>query len=317
MLRKIRLRLRKKFAWVFLAMITAITGMMLCGGCADKPNPEDVEAIMCLVQGGDWIDGKCVYPEPVPDPEPEPIDPPPPVTEGKPFPQGVPEAEYTKLPATSERAEDVNKVMAEITSCTVGSRCLHNKSPQEWMSVVVLALRVRGIDAGQHIDGVTDEIAVRDTGCDWESYHITTFAPKPTVVWTPYANRPKYRIPLVYCSLDPVPVASCPDPQPNREKLRLDVKSHGRNKWDLTPKQIKSCQYCKDIGMGEYNGIPRCGCPIRPEGNKFRSACEQFIIGGAPRWFCDGAEIESEGNPFQAFCSGEVQACTVDLQVCS
>ncbi len=75
----------------------------------------------------------------------EPTPTPPPVTEGKPFLQGVPEAEYTQLPATSERGDEVNEVMAEITGCNIGGRCLHNKSSQEFMQLVVTALRVRGI----------------------------------------------------------------------------------------------------------------------------------------------------------------------------
>lgn len=340
-----------------LYLAAVLVPACIIANCAGGPSPEDAEAIACIVSGGDWVDGACVYPDekalcekrcaPIPchdreedgawecdwpcqehnwteeceDPDPEPEPTPPPVTKGRPFPQGIPEAEYTKIPATSERAEEVNVVMAEITGCNIGSRCLHNKSPQEWMQLVVIALREQGIDAGQHVDGETDEIAVRvpRNVCRWEGYHVTTYANKPTVVWNPGAVRPSYSIPPSYCEFpDPDPVAGCPVPQPTREKLVLDLKSHGHGKWDLTPKQKRACEYCKDIGMGDIGGVPRCGCPVRNEGDPFRSACEQFIMGGAPRWFCSGNEIPAtKKNPYQAICAREVKACTVDLEVCS
>ena len=290
-------------------------------------------------------------PTPTPVPEPTPTPTPKPVDVGKPFPQGIPDSEFTGIPATKENADDVNDVMRLITGCNVGSRCLHGSDPQEWMRLVVVALRERGLDcpihrgqdvdhpkhaaldAGQHRDGGTDEIAVRvpRSGiCRWEGYHITTHGPKPTVVWAPGSIRPSWSIPRDYCKFGiapqptpvpvppPVSVDGCSPPLPPMAKLKMVVHCNSRGKCDLTPKVVKACDYCESIGMGEIGGTLRCGCPVRNEGSIERSACEQFVLGGGdPRWFCNGAEIDSLDNPFQAKCLGEATACNVDLSVCS
>jgi hypothetical protein len=309
------------YLYVLLAFF--ILGCITSGCAGLPPSPEDAEAIECLVKGGDWVDGKCTYPDPTPTPTPEPTPTPTPdPVESCSFPQGIPDQEFTGLPVSSVHAEVVNEVMAEITGCKVGSRCVHKKSPQEFMQLVVVALRERGLCAGQHITGRTDEIAV-SSDCEgvWEGYHITTWAAKPTVVWSPGSHRPAYKIPPSYCTINhnpPPPIQlDCPDPVPDVNSLRLDVKYHGRNKWDLTPKLINVCRYCDDIGMGYHGGEIRCSCPVRPEGHVDRSACEQFVLGGDPRWFCNNQEVESTANPYQAVCVGDVKACNSDLSICS
>ena len=328
----------------FAPVLIIYAAMLACAGL-DKPQPCDAAAIECMVTGGVWtsgpncgtceypviivpdpceectlaqecIDDKCVDPEPVPVPTPEPV---------CDFPQGVPDREFTKLPVSSEHADAVNEVMAEITGCSVGSRCVTGKSPQEFMQLVVAALRERGLCAGQHVTGHTDEIAVTTEciGGRWEGYHNVFHGTPSTVVWSPGSRRPAYFIPSDYCTgdSDPPPPTQfdCPNPVPDRTKLKLGLNKHnGRRKtWDVTPQVSKVCYYCADIGMGMYKGKIRCECPVRPEGNVDRSACERFVLGGLPRWFCDGAEIESETHPFQGRCPGRVKVCNVDLSVCS
>jgi hypothetical protein len=306
------------------------------GGCAifDRPDPDDAEAIACIMQGGDWVDGECVYPpDPDPDPDPDPEPEPTPTPECD-FPQGIPDREFTKLPVSSKHAKVVNEVIAEITGCSVGSRCMHGKSPQEFMQLVVAALRERGIVdadgkpteenfcAGQHITGHTDEIAVSvDCRAVWEGYHITTYGPRPTVVWSPGSRRPAYQIPPSYCvdNTDPPPPVQpdCPDPIPDKSRLSFKINCGPRGNCDATAVVTRSCKFCADIGLGEYEGKIRCGCPVRPDGHPERSACEQFVVGGDPRWFCDDQEIESKANPYKARCNGVVRLCNSDLTVCS
>jgi hypothetical protein len=303
----------------------------LISACAFFNNPEFQDFIecqascdaTCVPDGEGW---QCPDPDPDPTPTPTPTPEPTPTPTPAPvcdFPQGVPEHEFTGLPVSSEHASTVNEVMAEITGCNVGSRCVHGKSPQEFMRLVVVALRERGLCAGQHITGHTDEIAVASS-CEgvWEGYHNAYFGTPSTVVWSPGGNRPAYQIPSSYCPDDPEPPPppqfDCPDPVPDRTRLELGLKKHSARKksWDLTPKLSKVCAYCEAIGMGQMGGHMRCGCPVRPEGHPERSACEQFVLGGLPRWFCDGVEIESEANPYQAICPGRVRGCNANLTLC-
>jgi hypothetical protein len=318
----------RKFNNYLMGSVYAIAWIFFLSSCAliDKPDPEDAEAIACIVSGGEWVDGVCFYPDPPPDPEPEPTPTPEPDPEPTPtpkpacgFPQGLEASEFTGGSKLRTKGNLVNEVMAEITGCNVGSNCPHGKSPQEWMSVVVQTLQERGECAGQHIDGHSDEIAIHTGDCVWESYHIAYFGDPSTVVWYPGALRWAYRIPSKYCEAIPEPVVKeCPAPKPNRLQLYFNIKCGSRGNCDATPLVVKSCGYCDSIGMGRMgDGSIRCSCPVRHDGHADRSACEQFFVGGDPRWFCDNQEIESKVNPYKANCAGEVQLCNSDLSVCS
>lgn len=276
----------------------------LCKLCPQAPPPPPCEE--CPTCPDCPTPTPCPEPTPTPTPTPEP---------GCSFPQGLPEGEYTGAEASSTKAALVNAVMAEITGCNVGSRCLHGKSPQEWMQLVVAAIRERGTCAGQHIDGQTDEIAVKvDNACRWEGYHITTHGANPTVVWAPGAVRPSWIIPSRYCG--DVAQDGCPAPLPDKTKFKINLAKHN-GKWDATPTTVMTCAYCAEIGLGEMGGVPRCGCPMRPEGNVYRSACERYVLGGDPVWYCNGVRIESLANPYQASCNGVVRVCNVSESVCN
>jgi hypothetical protein len=78
---------------------------------------------------------------------------------------------------------------------------------------------------------------------------------------------------------------------------------------DCTVQNVRACDYCAAIGMGESGGQIRCGCPVRneckppedkPQNFKCeeRSACEQYLTGGTVLESRNGATCEFvHGNP--------------------
>jgi hypothetical protein len=108
----------------------------------------------------------------------------------------------------------------------------------------------------------------------------------------------------------------------------IDVKVHlrGSDAWilDSTPLVGPDLEYCRKIGFTDNRSV----CPVRPEGNPQRSACELYAIGRAkdtnrpgPTWyrngnFCTGRASGCENNGdnqflLNAFSSGRYQACAV------
>ena len=120
------------------------------------------------------------------------------------FPQGVPDAEFVGHTDTSASvANTVNTVMEQLSGCGRGSDCyIGDRYPtgQSWFDAVNTELRARGLCAGQHEEGYTDEIAVSDTGCAglWYGYHIYNYGGLK-VVWNPGAQRGSWSIPAARC----------------------------------------------------------------------------------------------------------------------
>lgn len=129
------------------------------------------------------------------------------------FPQGVPDPDFTCASATYQETDPavdaaVNKVMAALTGCGVGSDCPitgfagtnTDEICQSWFAAVTKELRAQGYCAGQHAVGSTDEIAVSNTGCagKWYGYHICNYG-GPKVVWNPGARRGWWLIKPSYC----------------------------------------------------------------------------------------------------------------------
>lgn len=120
------------------------------------------------------------------------------VTTGCSFPQGVPDADFTGHTNTSTSVGNVvNQVMAQLSGCNPGSDCYigDRYTDQTWFAAVTAALRARGLCAGQHEVGYTDEIAVSDTGCTglWYGYHVFNYGGLK-VVWSPGASRGAWSI---------------------------------------------------------------------------------------------------------------------------
>lgn len=121
------------------------------------------------------------------------------VTSGCRFPQGVPEPDFTHHATTSSSVGSVvNTVMQQLSGCPIGSDCpLGAAFPtaERWFDAVNAALRARGLCAGQHEEGHTDEIAVSDSGCTglWYGYHVYNYG-GGKVVWAPGAQRGSWSI---------------------------------------------------------------------------------------------------------------------------
>jgi hypothetical protein len=101
------------------------------------------------------------------------------------FPQGVPEEDYTRHTALPALHDEINAAKVAITGCSVGSTCYHGRTPQAFLAELAGELRKRGLWAGQHVEGNTDEIAIA-TSCtgQWESDHSTSFGDPAAVVWS-------------------------------------------------------------------------------------------------------------------------------------
>jgi hypothetical protein len=127
------------------------------------------------------------------------------------FPQGVPDDGWI---GTAESWSDtdpavdqaVTEVMVELTGCPPGSDCRvgDGDNPhlvcQDWFARVNQRLRQRGLCAGLHVEGHTDEIAVSNTGCRgrWYGYHICSYGGM-SVVWMPGARRGWWQIAPASC----------------------------------------------------------------------------------------------------------------------
>lgn len=120
------------------------------------------------------------------------------------FPQGVPDPDFTGHTTTSTSVGNtVNQVMSQLSGCPIGSDCVLAPAfadAQAWFAAVTVALRARGLCAGQHEVGHTDEIAVSDTGCTglWYGYHAYNYG-GGKVVWAPGANRGSWSIAPQHC----------------------------------------------------------------------------------------------------------------------
>lgn len=119
------------------------------------------------------------------------------------FPQGVPDSDFTGHATTSTSVGNtVNQVMSQLSGCPIGSDCQLTgfADAQAWFAAVTAALRSRGLCAGQHEVGSTDEIAVSDTGCTglWYGFHAFNYGGSK-VVWAPGANRGSWSITPQHC----------------------------------------------------------------------------------------------------------------------
>ena len=253
------------------------------------------------------------------------------------FPQGVHPADFTKGATTHVLGDQVNDAMTRITGCLPGSRCVTGMEADEFFAAVTAELRATGLCAGRHNDtppAASDEIAV-GTSCTgwWEGYHVYNYGGS-TVVWSPGAARPSWKIDPRYCEASPGPTPT-PEPTPPGpgecevpagcgEKIKL--KKHN-GYWDSTYNVTSCADHCASIGYccmpaspsqvcGDPGCITRANCPIMPEGDPARPACEADILD--QKWWCNGDPIQHRGNnPAQANCLGHVKTCSSDGRVCN
>jgi hypothetical protein len=105
---------------------------------------------------------------------PEPVATPTPAPPSLRFPQGIPDAEILVVPGVPTLHDAVNaEIAAMFPACSIGQdRCDGlGYDPQSFYGVLTARLRARGLWAGQHRDGQTDEITVAPA-CSgpWENY---------------------------------------------------------------------------------------------------------------------------------------------------
>lgn len=124
---------------------------------------------------------------------------------------------------------------------------------------------------------------------------------------------------------NPPPTAgACGSPiPPPLSSMRVKVHSSGGEAWilDSTP-LVDDPAYCVSIGYDDGRSV----CPVRPEGNPEREACETYVMGNAkdtgrpgPTWtfngaFCSGKEMGCSNSPenqyqVRVFVSGVFRAC--------
>jgi hypothetical protein len=155
-------------------------------------------------------------------------------------------------------------------------------------------------------------------------------SPPPAPVFGPGAPK---ATPTPEASPEPTPGATpappsasgCGSPTPP-PLSRVNVKVHirGADTWviDSTPLVGPDAVYCAKIGFTDGRSF----CPVRPEGNPERGACEEYVTGRAadtgrpgPTWylgggFCTGRAAGCENHPenqYQvlAYRGGTYRAC--------
>ncbi|MFN8094998.1 MAG: hypothetical protein U0599_22750 [Vicinamibacteria bacterium] len=151
-----------------------------------------------------------------------------------------------------------------------------------------------------------------------------TPAPQPTATPTPSPTAAPTPSPT------PTPetgTAGCGKPVPPPiTKMNTYIHIKGPNQWtlDTTPLVGPDADYCRVIGFTDG----RSRCPVRPEGNPEREACELFRVGRAedtgrpgPTWtlagaYCTGgADCENHpDNQYLLFArkAGYYEACNED-----
>ncbi len=192
-----------------------------------------------------------------------------------------------------------------LPGCQPQATCLlGDMTRRQWHAKVIAELRGAGLCSGEHIPGVTDEIAVATSAtAPREGWHI--FAgddsdgpvppgkPRRTVAWKPTGA---YSAPQG---------DGCGEPAPP-PAYTIGVKVHEAfcANLDSTIK-VKDAAYCKAIGSDQLI------CPVRLEGAPDRAACEARLRGGQQTWTCIPAagktcEISSCAIPGNCACAGKV-----------
>jgi len=108
------------------------------------------------------------------------------------FPQGIPESDILVVPGQPELYDAVNaEIAAMFPNCAVGQeRCDGlGYSPQSFFAVLNDRLRKRGLWAGQHREGVSDEMTVaRACAGPWENFHAWSYDGYP--IWARPVSAP-------------------------------------------------------------------------------------------------------------------------------
>lgn len=180
-------------------------------------------------------------------------------------------------------------------------------TPQASIAAVAAALNGGGYCA----TGGKEAVFVMRPDGRFEEYHVVAFG--APYGWT-NSGHGKY----MGCHHDKTRVAGvCGNPQPptNPAHLQINVKPM-YGVYDGTLIAKNECEYCRLTGTGwNGNGVPRCTCPMRGDGNVERTACE-----GVPVWETDPPSVDvvcRNGNPWQCGPAGAAKIRVCAKGVCS
>lgn len=240
-------------------------------------------------------------PTPIDPPISEPVDPPvnPTPTQCT-FPQGIPEQDYKLVPNPGKFSTIVDQTIRENTNCTGETDCTWgSENPQFYLRIMINALQQKGLCAGQHEDGVTDQISVAEN-CNaettWENYqpvnfggtqHKARFAPGNIKDgWqVPKSCNLNQKPPLdppfePACGDPPRPPCNPPEPQlncnPHTGFRDIKVLTHVGNRLNIntTPEGCNKDK-CNELGWTGRN----C-CPLGRRGDE-QVKCENELVGSA------------------------------------
>ncbi len=241
---------------------------------------------------------------PTPTPTPTPA---PPIVSCS-FPQGVPDEGYVLVPNPLQFQEVVNTVVRENTTCSGETDCVWgSEDPQKYIEITINELQRKGLCAGQHVSGVTDQVSVA-AGCEigvvWENYYVVNYG---GVQHKARFNAPGdgWKIP-VSCTgtVPPVPTPTpTPTPTPGWSPpppLGLILAHNAgvnRPVIDATPKTKGTPEWCALWSTGGQN------CPGGTEANPGQRQAVEAIWGAGPTqtswtWTIDGSDCLKSGACF-------------------
>lgn len=131
---------------------------------------------------------------------------------------------------------------------------------------------------------------------------------------------------------NPPSTFSCPSPLPPREQLTIRLNCSDTGICDSTPVVEGVHDYCASIGMGDFYGQPRFGCPMRNECPdtpgyegmcEDRLPCEQYALQRSAPVFTTDGRLDYLGYPpdlaFRVRCyeCTWIQVCDGTGKVCS
>jgi hypothetical protein len=220
----------------------------------------------------------------------------------------VPDADYVLVPNPLQFQEIVNTVVRENTTCSGETDCTWGPlDPQVYLAATIDGLHRKGLCAGQHVSGVTDQISVAascEAGVVWENYYVVNFGGTNHKA---RFNAPGdgWKIPLscggVVTPVPPTDPTPTPGWNPPPPLGLINSKNVGVNRpvIDATPKTKGTPEWCALYSTGGQN------CPGGSEANPTQRQQVETIWGpwmweiNGVNCIITGACFYDGGNPLR------------------